>query len=66
FSTGNQVFPLPDGSALALTTAVMADRYGKIYGDSVEPDEVIWDLDGADATEAAAQKWIEAQPGCAG
>lgn len=66
FSTGNQVFPLPDGSALALTTTVMADRSGKIYGDSVEPDEVIWDLEGADATAAAAQKWIEAQPGCAG
>ena len=65
FSTGNRMFPLPDGSALALTTTVMADRSGKIYGDSVEPDEVIGDADRTDVTEAAAREWIEAQPGCA-
>ena len=40
-STSNSLFSLSDGAVLALTVAVMADRTGRVYGDAIEPDEVV-------------------------
>ncbi|NKE57929.1 peptidase S41 [Lentzea sp. PSKA42] len=34
FATANQTFPLPDGARLAITTAHMADRTGRTYGNA--------------------------------
>lgn len=61
-STANGAFPLSDGATLALTTSVMADRRGQVYGGRIPPDE---EVQGDEATEEAALRWLEAQPGCA-
>jgi C-terminal processing protease CtpA/Prc len=42
-STANLAFPLSDGASLYLTVSVMVDRARTIYGDSIEPDELISD-----------------------
>lgn len=60
-STANRMFPLKDGAALVLTTSVMADRTGQVYGGPVEPDVQIWDVS---RTDIVARQWVEAQPGC--
>lgn len=60
-STANRMFPLTDGAALVLTTSVMADRTGQVYGGPVEPDVQIWDVS---RTDIVARQWVEAQPGC--
>ncbi|RTQ46248.1 peptidase S41 [Hymenobacter gummosus] len=57
-STSNQTFRLADGSLLNLTTAVMADRSCRPYGQAVLPDEPVEDGDAL--TQAA--RWIQAQP----
>lgn len=62
-STANQAFPLDDGAAIALTTALMADRDGKPHGGKIQPDEVV---PGDEAAETAARRWLESQPACAG
>jgi hypothetical protein len=62
-STANQAFPLADGAAIALTTALMADRDGKPHGGKIQPDEVV---SGDQAAETAARRWLESQPACAG
>lgn len=61
--TGNLIFPLSDGAAVIVTASYDADRTGKIYDGSIEPDEVI-----ADKVESlrVATKWLLDQPGCAG
>jgi carboxyl-terminal processing protease len=56
-STGNQAFPLPDGSMLFLTTVVDADRTGRAYGGPVSPDE----LTPPESTEERARAWLAAQ-----
>lgn len=61
-STANGAFPLDDGATLALTTALMADRSGQAYGGRIPTDETVL---GENATEEAALRWLEAQPGCA-
>jgi C-terminal processing protease CtpA/Prc len=67
-STSNDTFPLPDGSMIALTTAVGADRTGKRYGGQIEPDEIVeagkpaWP--GDDATLAAAVRWLKQASRC--
>lgn len=61
-SSANGAFPLGDGATLALTTALMADRGGQVYGGRIPPDEAV---QGEEATEMAALRWLEAQPGCA-
>jgi hypothetical protein len=53
-SSGNQFFPLPDGSEIAVMTSIDRDRDGHPYGGVVEPDEPV---DGA-ATEASAAGWL--------
>lgn len=42
-STANGRFNMSDGAALALTTAVMADRTRTRYGDTIAPDEIVTD-----------------------
>ena len=66
-STANSAFPLSDGAVIVLTVATMVDRFGNIYGGEVVPDVLVPDADGtetpgADATLAAATKWLRAQP----
>ena len=62
-ATGNKTFMLGDGAAIALTIARFADRTGRVYVGSVEPDVVVLDSDEADET---AIEWLEAQPSCQG
>ena len=40
-STGNRAFPLTSGDRLFLTSSIMADRLGNVYGGQLIPDEVI-------------------------
>lgn len=40
-TTSNSLYELADGSALLLTTAMDADRTGKIYDHGVQPDVVV-------------------------
>ena len=53
-STSNATFPLPDGSAIALTVAVDRNRDGRVYGGVVEPDQPVDDA----SAEAAAEAWL--------
>lgn len=62
-STANQVFPLADGAGIAVTTALMADRSGKPHGGKIAPEEHVA---GDEAAQAAARRWLESQPACAG
>jgi hypothetical protein len=38
FTSANQVFPLPNGGTLVLTTAMTEDRNGEVYPDGIQPD----------------------------
>jgi len=60
-STANRAFPMADGANLVLTTALMADRSGKVHGGRIPPDEAV---QGSEATELAARAWLQAQPAC--
>ncbi len=55
-STGNTNFPLPDGSALTLTTSADVDRSGRVLLDGLTPDVQV--EDGQDAIEAA-RSWLQ-------
>jgi C-terminal processing protease CtpA/Prc len=63
-STANHTFALADGSLLAITTSVFADRTGRVYGGPIEPDQPIngETVEGTDAVIAAALAWIEGVP----
>lgn len=61
-TTGNAIFKLSDGSSIALTVSVDADRTGRVYGGKLDPDEV---LDDAAVMEAAG-KWLRDSSGCQG
>lgn len=54
-SNANAVFPLPDGSRLALTVALNLDRHGDLLSPRVEPDQT---TAAGDATLAAALSWL--------
>lgn len=58
-STANRVFSLPDDSKIVLTTSVDVDRNGHIYGDKIQPDQLIH-ADGSegDVTLTAASQWL--------
>jgi len=67
-STGNLPMSLPDGAMLVVTTAVDADRTGKVYSDGITPDEVILgvpiDAPGYshdDPQMERAQAWLESR-----
>jgi carboxyl-terminal processing protease len=65
-STANGTFPLPDGAAIFLTTAVEADRTGRRFGDKIEPDQRV-DVEPADVGDAAmeaATQWLRASSSC--
>lgn len=55
-STANRSFRMSDGAILNLTTSFMADRTQDVYGDQVEPDEVVLD---PDLTVERAVEWLE-------
>jgi len=65
-STANDMFFLPDGAVLVLTTGVDVDRNGRRYGSSLEPDERVSEAPSAaeDATISAAVRWLRASSGC--
>ena len=65
FSSANTPFALGDGTMLALTTSLMADRTGQVYGGRIRPDEIIpARMDSDDPTLDAAQTWLLQQPAC--
>jgi carboxyl-terminal processing protease len=64
-STAVQPFKLADGAEIYLTTAVDADRAGKLFPDGLTPDEVLPAVSalpqpGNDAVVTAAQSWLVA------
>jgi carboxyl-terminal processing protease len=65
-STANADISLPDGSMLILTTTVDLDRNGHVYGDKVQPDQLVATT-GAnpDAVLDAAQAWLSQTGRCA-
>lgn len=70
-STAVTGFRLSDGAFLTVATAVMRDRLGRDYGGPLAPDEPVpasgRPVPGEeDATVRAAQRWLAAQPACAG
>jgi carboxyl-terminal processing protease len=69
-STANSGYTLADGSVMQVTTAVFADRTGRLYGDRIAPDTVITAALNADptldVTVAAARAWLDRQPSCVG
>ena len=71
-STSNSGFRLPDGANMVITTAVFADASGKLYGDRVEPDELVHSpimganvLEGDPVTRRALD-WVMLRPECSG
>jgi hypothetical protein len=44
-STGNQLYDLPGGARLALTTSHFVDRTGEAYGGEIRPDETVDEKD---------------------
>jgi carboxyl-terminal processing protease len=59
FANANQLYAMPDGSQIALTVAVDADRNGKVFGDRVVPDQITLAADHArDPTLDAALAWL--------
>lgn len=66
-SSSNHTYPLPDGAMILLTTAIDADRSGRRYGNTIDPDELVENGGNAtaiDATLLAATKWLKESSGC--
>jgi C-terminal processing protease CtpA/Prc len=57
-STANRGFQLSEGALLNLTVAVMADRTGVSYGNSIAPDEIIAN---PDQVVERAVAWLQAR-----
>lgn len=62
-STGNSSYHLSDGALMLLTTSIYADRTGRMYGKSIQPD-VVFDHAAAPAVQEAAKSWLLEQPAC--
>ena len=59
-STGNGEFDLLDGSKLFLTSTIMADRTGKIYGGKIFPDDLVEESSSnEDLTLQRAIQWLK-------
>ncbi len=58
-ATANSTFPLPDGGALLLTTAAMADREGTEYPKGIVPESIV--SGDQDAIEMGAD-WLRSAP----
>jgi C-terminal processing protease CtpA/Prc len=70
-STANLAYRLSDGAVINLTVSTFADRTGRVYGESIAPDEVIpvssTTRDPAtDLTLRTAVQWLREQPPCRG
>jgi carboxyl-terminal processing protease len=69
-STANAGYPMSDGAMIFVTTSVMADRTGEVYGGYINPDEVVSDerqstiIEGESIPQPAID-WLLAQPVCA-
>ncbi|ANZ36299.1 hypothetical protein BBK82_09715 [Lentzea guizhouensis] len=64
FATANQTFRLPDGAWLVITTALMADRTGRVYGNApVAPDSPVSGTSGThDRALDASIGWLSGLP----
>lgn len=63
--TGNDVFPMPDGSALILMVGIGVDRTGATHDRPIVPDTSTAAQNGqSDPTKDAADKWLREQPQC--
>ncbi|GAA3630710.1 hypothetical protein GCM10022267_16860 [Lentzea roselyniae] len=58
YATSNELFLLPDGARLAITTAYMADRTGRTYGNTPIAPQTLVDSD--EALDAAIE-WLAEQ-----
>lgn len=58
YATGNEVFTLPDGAQLRITTSYLADRTGRTYGNTPIAPHTLVDSD--DAPNAAIE-WLAEQ-----
>jgi carboxyl-terminal processing protease len=64
-SAGNRIFSLSDGAALVLTVAATSDRSGRIYADSIAPDEAVsGGAAGEDRVLDAARRWLASAAAC--
>ncbi len=63
YATANEGFTLPDGATLAITTALMADRTGRSYGNTpIAPDTPVSSSgDTGDRVLDAAIAWLTEQ-----
>ena len=57
-TTANDQFSLLDGATIFLTIGTFADRFGRVYGQAIEPDEYV-EGDGSEVQTRAAA-WIHA------
>jgi carboxyl-terminal processing protease len=65
FTTSNDEFILSDGAMILLTTAVDADRTGKVYGEEIVPDvSVDGDNKHAGPIPEEALRWLGEQAPC--
>jgi carboxyl-terminal processing protease len=70
-TTPSGIYLRPDSAYLNITSAVMFDRTGKIYGSKIVPDQQTTfpsplTIGARDETVNAAIAWLQAQPSCAG
>ena len=65
-SSANNLFDLPDGGRIVLTTAIDLDRNGHAYGGKLEPDQPVDSTvtDKDDRVIAAATAWLQQAQGC--
>lgn len=64
-TTANSRFDLSDGAIIFLTTAVDADRTGKVYGDAIIPDvQIEGDNESPGPVPAEALQWLNSQLAC--
>ena len=64
FTTANASYPLSDKSLLVLSVCMEADRTGKVYEGSIQPDELIRPglaYPHEDAAKSAAVMWLQMQ-----
>ncbi len=63
--TGNDTYPLSDGSALVLTVAIGVDRTGTTHEGPIAPDDITPKQTGsADPTKDTAKRWLLEQSTC--
>jgi C-terminal processing protease CtpA/Prc len=58
FTSANSGFKLSDGSMLQLAVSYTANRNKKEYRGKIQPEVIITEVAGEDATLKAAQEWL--------